>query len=218
MTSTDGWAGQTRQSPGQLRFTGTLGSTGLHAHAAIQLVEIRTGHVVLRDASGREQVVTEAAAIPTGAAHEIVAAPSTTGTITYVDPSRAQGVALSNDPTTWVSALPPLSAEQTLNPTLQRALQLAPQHLDGPLLLTELAQLAGISASRLGHLFTDELGLTYPAWRRWARLQHALAEVSAGASLTTAAHAAGFADSAHLTRSCRAMFGISPSQALAAAR
>lgn len=51
----------------------------------------------------------------------------------------------------------------------------------------------------------------YSVWRRWLRLQHALAAVQAGASLTAAAHAAGFADSAHLTRSCRAMFGITPS-------
>ncbi|WP_328996507.1 AraC family transcriptional regulator [Kribbella sp. NBC_01245] len=216
------WVGQTRQTPGQLRFTGTLGSTGLHAHAAIQLLHIRTGHVVLRDAAGREQAVTDAAAIPTGAAHEIVAVPGTTGTITYLDPDSSQGAAyaaaLSDDPASWTSVPPPQPSAVELNPALRRALQLAPQHLHGPLLLTELAQLAGISATRLGHLFTDELGLTYPTWRRWARLQHALAEVTAGASLTTAAHAAGFADSAHLTRSCRAMFGISPSQALAATR
>jgi AraC-like DNA-binding protein len=32
-----------------------------------------------------------------------------------------------------------------------------------------------------------------------------------GASLSTAAHAAGFADSAHLTRTSRRMIGIPPS-------
>jgi AraC-like DNA-binding protein len=32
-----------------------------------------------------------------------------------------------------------------------------------------------------------------------------------GASLSTAAHAAGYADSAHLTRTSRRMFGIPPS-------
>ncbi|MEV4188993.1 helix-turn-helix domain-containing protein, partial [Streptosporangium canum] len=87
---------------------------------------------------------------------------------------------------------------------------------DGPLLLGELAARAGVSASRLGHLFAEHLHLSYPAWRRWARLLHAIEQVRRGATLTEAAHAAGFADSAHLTRTCRAMFGITPSQALAA--
>ena len=32
-----------------------------------------------------------------------------------------------------------------------------------------------------------------------------------GASLTEAAHLAGFADSAHLSRTFRAMFGVAPS-------
>jgi AraC-like DNA-binding protein len=99
---------------------------------------------------------------------------------------------------------------------LRRALSLAPQLIDGPLLLGDLAGRVGLSASRMGHLFAEHLHLPYPAWRRWARLLHALESVQAGASLTTAAHAAGFTDSAHLTRVCRAMFGITPSQALAA--
>ncbi len=55
--------------------------------------------------------------------------------------------------------------------------------------------------------------MPYPVWRRWLRLQLALNAIQSGASLTAAAHAAGFADSAHLTRSCRAMFGITPSEA-----
>jgi AraC-like DNA-binding protein len=32
-----------------------------------------------------------------------------------------------------------------------------------------------------------------------------------GESLAGAAHAAGFADAAHLTRTCRTMFGLAPS-------
>jgi AraC-like DNA-binding protein len=34
--------------------------------------------------------------------------------------------------------------------------------------------------------------------------------VAAGASITDAAHGAGFADGAHLSRVCRRMFGIAP--------
>jgi AraC-like DNA-binding protein len=39
----------------------------------------------------------------------------------------------------------------------------------------------------------------------------ALERLGRGVSLTTAAHAAGFADSAHFSRTFRAMLGIAPS-------
>ncbi|MFI7068170.1 helix-turn-helix domain-containing protein [Kribbella sp. NPDC050124] len=69
-----------------------------------------------------------------------------------------------------------------------------------------------------GERAADQLGLAFPVWRRWARLQHALSQVADGTTLTAAAHDSGFADSAHLTRACRAMFGITPSQAITALR
>jgi AraC-like DNA-binding protein len=48
----------------------------------------------------------------------------------------------------------------------------------------------------------------YILWRRFVSVwQHRMD----GASLAAAAHAAGFADSAHLTRTSRRMFGIAPS-------
>ncbi|GAA2394680.1 AraC family transcriptional regulator [Nonomuraea africana] len=109
------------------------------------------------------------------------------------------------------------NAAEELPATFARVLDLIPQLISGPLLLEDLANRVGLSASRLGHLFAEHLHLPYPAWRRWARLLHAMEAVRGGATLTEAAHAAGFADSAHLTRTCRAMFGITPSQALAAA-
>ncbi|BBY31562.1 hypothetical protein GCM10023114_33850 [Mycolicibacterium sediminis] len=39
----------------------------------------------------------------------------------------------------------------------------------------------------------------------------AITRVQAGDDLTTAAHTAGFADSAHLSRTCRDTFGLPPS-------
>jgi AraC-like DNA-binding protein len=48
----------------------------------------------------------------------------------------------------------------------------------------------------------------YVLWRRFLRVWELL---MGGASLTSAAHAAGFADAAHLTRTSRTMFGFPPS-------
>ena len=58
-------------------------------------------------------------------------------------------------------------------------------------------------------LWQSSAGLRpYILWRRFVSVwEHTMR----GASLSTAAHAAGFADSAHLSRTCRRMMGIPPS-------
>ncbi len=48
----------------------------------------------------------------------------------------------------------------------------------------------------------------YILWRRFLRVWELM---TARESLSAAAHAAGFADAAHLTRTCRRMFGFPPS-------
>ncbi|MBT2457355.1 AraC family transcriptional regulator [Streptomyces sp. ISL-86] len=105
------------------------------------------------------------------------------------------------------------------HPALAAALAVLPGAVaDGPVRVGDVAARAGVSASRLGHLFAEQLGWSFPAAVRWARLHAAIAAAGGGANATEAAHAAGFADSAHLTRVFKAMFGITPSQGLAAAQ
>ncbi|MFA5937733.1 MAG: helix-turn-helix domain-containing protein [Sinimarinibacterium sp.] len=77
--------------------------------------------------------------------------------------------------------------------------------------LAQLAAAAGLSPSRYAHLFRAHTGMPLRPYLRWLRLQHALGEIAAGATATDAAHAAGFADSAHLSRTFRATFGVTPS-------
>jgi AraC-like DNA-binding protein len=101
--------------------------------------------------------------------------------------------------------------EVRMHPALREAVAVLPSMLDTPLHIGRLASAVGISASRLGHLFSDELGLPFRAYVRWARLQRAIDHARHGATLIDAAHAAGFADSAHLTRVCHEMFGLTPS-------
>ena len=83
-----------------------------------------------------------------------------------------------------------------------------------PAPLAQLAAQAGVSPSRLTHLFTEQIGVPIRRYRLWRRLQIAAIEAAHGANLTVAAHAAGFADSAHLTRTFRSMFGLAPSDLL----
>jgi len=92
-----------------------------------------------------------------------------------------------------------------------RATAYIKSHLEAPLTLEEVAAEAFLSPSRFRHLFVEQTGMAlrpYILWRRFLRVWELLME---GASLSTAAHAAGFADAAHLTRTCRRMFGFPPS-------
>jgi AraC family transcriptional regulator len=84
-------------------------------------------------------------------------------------------------------------------------------HLDRPLTLDDVADVACLSPSRFRHLFVEQTGVglrPYVLWRRFLRVWELL---TAGESLSAAAHAAGFADAAHLSRTSRSMFGFPPS-------
>jgi AraC-like DNA-binding protein len=105
----------------------------------------------------------------------------------------------------------PASSAIDDHPALRATVAALPRMLDGPVRLGDLADQVGLSADRLGRLFAGRLGLSFPAYVRWLRLRTAILQVRDGATLTDAAHAAGFADSAHLTRVCREMFGMAPS-------
>lgn len=76
----------------------------------------------------------------------------------------------------------------------------------------------GVSVSRFTHVFSESVGMPFRSYILWLRLQAALDSLVTRRSLTRAAHDAGFADAAHLSRIFRRMFGIAPSVALADVR
>ena len=77
-----------------------------------------------------------------------------------------------------------------------------------------LALAEGLSASRFLHLFSRDVGVPFRRFRIWNRVRAALGLAVAGRSLTEAALAAGFADSAHFARLHRETFGVAASQTL----
>jgi AraC family transcriptional regulator len=70
---------------------------------------------------------------------------------------------------------------------------------------------ACLSPSRFRHLFAEQTGMALRQYILWRRFVSVWEHRMNGESLSTAAHAAGFADSAHLTRTSRRMIGIPPS-------
>ncbi|GAA0937159.1 helix-turn-helix transcriptional regulator [Actinocorallia libanotica] len=294
------WAVAARMEPGRLVFAGRLGAAHAHAHAAVQVLLVASGRVLLTDAGGRSLAV-RAAVIPAGAEHTLHA-DDATGVMVYLDPAGRAARALTArlEHTVRTASAPQAAVRQSTAPqdttrqspasqaavrqlagpqaavrhaagpqaavrqvavwraaalpaagmpavadragmeageravallagpaagaapvvpapgsALHRALEvLAERAATGePIRLAAVASDAGLSADRLRHLFTERMGLPFTACVRWARLQAAMAVVRDGGTLTAAAHAAGFTDSAHLTRVFHAMFGLAPSAA-----
>ncbi len=85
------------------------------------------------------------------------------------------------------------------------------RRVDQPVSLEEVAAVAHLSPSRFRHLFVQETGMPLRTYLLWRRLLHVWTLLVQGESLAAAAHAAGFADSAHLSRTSRTMFGLVPS-------
>lgn len=106
----------------------------------------------------------------------------------------------------------PLPVRAPLHPRVRKLLRLLrerPAHADSS--LEALAELVGLSPSRLMHAFTASIGLPLRPYLAWLRVQRAAGAIVAGAPLAQAALAAGFADNAHMTRTFKRMLGVTPS-------
>jgi AraC-like DNA-binding protein len=82
----------------------------------------------------------------------------------------------------------------------------------------ELSRLLGMERTAALKLFKAETGMTFRQFKRWTGLKHAAGRIVAGELVRTAALDGGFADAAHLTRTFRASFGLTPSEAIAGLR
>ena len=99
-----------------------------------------------------------------------------------------------------------------MHPAVRRLLRVLEElPPDGDASLEALAEQAGLSPSRLMHVFTESVGIPLRPYLRWLRFQRAASAIVAGRPLSIAAAEAGFSDAAHLTRTCKQMFGLTPS-------
>lgn len=222
--------------PGVLAFAGSIGTTELHAHHAVQIVAASTPIVVV-DGSGVRRQGTHVI-VPTDAPHRIDVG-AAHGTAVYLDPETAAGAAADrrahlngwvddadtlgitaggDDLTAQVAAvvddlLPQdgASGSGERHAVITAALQLLPALVrTGSVRGADVARQLGIPAPRLSHLFTEQMGIPLRRYILWLRLHIARTRALAGDDLTAAAHAAGFSDGADLTRTCRRTFGLSP--------
>lgn len=100
------------------------------------------------------------------------------------------------------------------DPRIHKCLRLIENRLPDSVSVADLAFAVDLSPTRLMHVFKREMGMPVRRFVLWARLRAAVNALQDHGSLTDAAHAMGFADSAHLSRTFSQMFGIPPSQVL----
>ncbi|MCX4691104.1 helix-turn-helix transcriptional regulator [Streptomyces sp. NBC_01408] len=200
-----------------------------HAHHSVQVVAALDGDDLLLAGPSGEPFACRAYVVPAGVRHAVLRG-TERGLLLHYDPASAAGRLLTARAGVAEGLLPPgLPAEPfdaacaldrvllaevlpaaARHPGLARVVAWLPGR-DG-VRLSEAAAVAGLSESRLAHLFRAELGLPFRSYVLWLRLMRAAELAARGHTLTDAAHGAGFSDGAHLSRVCRRMFGIAPSE------
>lgn len=167
----------------------------------------------------------EAFALPPLTSHLVLAGQRTGGLIVYLDARRYRFEDAQRLAHKWRGFIPSRDdAREAFGDSLKLPRRRLDARLERMLDILEhecsdvrtAAHHAGISESRATHLMTEKLGAPPRSWRPWLRLRNAIGEVAfRGANFTQAAHRAGFADSAHLTRTSKAMLGLAPTHMVA---
>lgn len=111
----------------------------------------------------------------------------------------------------FVHELTDTATRSPSDPRVLAAIHYIRQRIDTAITLPAVAKVAHLSPGRFRHLFVEETGMPLRTYVLWRRLLQVWSLLMQGQSLSEAAHAAGFADSAHLSRTSRAMFGTTPS-------
>ena len=116
----------------------------------------------------------------------------------------------------WRRALGELAIDIAPEPKLDKRIAAVLEHLrttpSPPPSIDDLTRIAYLSESRLQHVFREQVGVPIRRYLLWHRYLTALSLLAGGSSVTEAAHAAGFADSAHLTRTAIRMNGYAPTK------
>jgi helix-turn-helix protein len=196
-----------------------------HAHHCVQLVMALRGTLRIRADSGEEWSACSAALVRPDVKHE-VEAHDISVLIAFVEAESDLGAALlepvreditrisSGDVTRWRTALgepPALSAAQVdawVRAELLQGKKAPRMHPRVKRVLRHLREQLAEDTPSLQSL----AGVPLRPYVLWLRLQRACGELMRGATLTAAAHGAGFSDAAHMTRTFRRMLGTTPSE------
>lgn len=212
------WSGQLWLGRDYGLIHGELGRTEPHAHYAHQLI-IATRQPLTINLDGHLHTAHQLF-IPALSSHAIIDAPGVVFTV-YAEPLRLAANVLQSAVRGAERSLAGLDQALRQCPRqpipdsrVERALDALDVALTGKVSALTLAAQAHVSLSQLERLFACQVGLPVRRLVLWRRLRLAMALVLAGKPVTDAAHGAGFADSAHFSRTLKALFGVTARQAL----
>jgi AraC-like DNA-binding protein len=149
----------------------------------------------------------------------VMAAPGEFVALVYLDPRRFDARSAQRLAELWRTFDPHRNGLEDLLDDVTRA---EPRRLDWRLSQAldylrsgarppEISARLGMSESTLTRLFRSALSAPPKRWDVWIRLRGSLDVLFGERSVTRAAHAGGFADAAHFARTCRALYGMAPS-------
>jgi AraC-like DNA-binding protein len=104
------------------------------------------------------------------------------------------------------AALPP----RQLDPRVAAAVDRLVGNPERAVAAANCARDAGLSQSRFLHLFKDETGVSFRAFRAWKRARHLLHFVNEDINFAHLAQDIGYPDSTHFSHSIRRFYGLKP--------
>ncbi|HBP0145378.1 AraC family transcriptional regulator [Pseudomonas aeruginosa] len=199
------WQGEVWLARDHALFAGVNGDTREHAHYAHQLLLAETP---LRVRVAGQVLEARRLLVPSLQAHRVDASQPLLAL--YAEPLAFDSDDLRQlledapgEPEALLGRLARLPRRR-LDRRVEKALAALDEQLAARVEAERLARSASLSLSQLERLFAVQVGLSVRRLVLWRRLYLALQ----GRSLTEAAHHAGFADAAHLSRSVRSLLGI----------
>lgn len=218
------WTGGLALGDGWAVYRGLAGDNTSHAHYAAQLVAggLSPASAIIDG----DYVISEIIFIPSNMRHQLAPRPAPLD-IMYVEPALFRGAADPDAPSTERERAVALyrRLEQYLGggddidpdlcgvydePRIATAIDMIERRLESSIRLEEIARGSALSKSRFAELFRSTTGLSLRQFVLWRRLRRAVIGLGGGETATHAAHAAGFSDAAHFSRTLRNMFGVTP--------
>lgn len=205
-------------------YIGSLSQNTPHRHFAVQWSLALNSEEKLRLQMGSVTTAAKSVIIPAGVEHDLQCGEALT---LLAHPLSPLGLCLQNGGVSTQSeeAIRAAASANNMELLLQklnglvctiphpsidgRIQQILLQLQSRPVLSADdAADTVDLSTSRFLHLFKEQTGMPYRRMLIWNRLMIFFAHLQAGSDITTAAIDAGFADSAHLSRSIRQAFGL----------
>jgi len=100
--------------------------------------------------------------------------------------------------------------QRSLDPRVARSIAQIGRFGGEPVTAASCADEAGLSSSRFLHLFKQETGISFRAFRAWKRARHLLHFANQDLNLAHLAQDIGYPDSTHFSHSIRRFYGLKP--------